>query len=340
MLKEVWARSHKGSPEALLAITKRPPNSETLVQAVPHSPKSNHSLGSIAISDDESAKIDGVQEISESEDTKGELEHSDFQSDIKNVDSNALEFAEQHISAIADQVSLVLADNIAKNDKIPFSPDKLTRFHSRAPPNISIRDYILRIIKFCSLDKVVLLVLLYLADLFADSYPYFVLNSLTVHRFLITASTVAAKGLCDQFCSNTHYAKVGGVSVIELNLLEVEFLTRLCYRIVPKHASLPKYYALLREKRKLLPSSPTALRPTQFAAKQNGQNTDEAKNFANRKHARDESNFSTPSVSESDITEHSQAKAPAKSGNKGLKAMKETFRFLQPSKKKRGESNG
>jgi hypothetical protein len=59
---------------------------------------------------------------------------------------------------------------------------------------------------------------------------------------MITAAMVGSKGLCDSFCTNAHYAKVGGLSKVELNLLEVEFLVRVDYRIVPKVPMLNNYY--------------------------------------------------------------------------------------------------
>jgi hypothetical protein len=79
-------------------------------------------------------------------------------------------------------------------------------------------------------------------------YPAFTISSLTVHRFLITSATVAAKGLSDSFWTNSLYARVGGVSVRELALLELEFLRRLDWRIVPKPEVLVDYYKGLVER--------------------------------------------------------------------------------------------
>ncbi len=73
-------------------------------------------------------------------------------------------------------------------------------------------------------------------------YPAFTITSLTVHRFLITAATVAAKGLSDSFWNNTTYARVGGVKLEELGLLELEFLHRVDWRIVPNPEVLVDYY--------------------------------------------------------------------------------------------------
>lgn len=118
------------------------------------------------------------------------------------------------------------------------SASGLTRFHSRIPPEISVYDYLLRLTKYSSLEHCVLLSAVYYIDLLSSVYPTFTLNSLTVHRFLLTATTVASKGLCDSFCTNTHYAKVGGVHSSELNILEREFLKRVNYRILPRDDNL------------------------------------------------------------------------------------------------------
>ncbi|KAF9935246.1 hypothetical protein BGZ67_003464 [Mortierella alpina] len=52
----------------------------------------------------------------------------------------------------------------------------------------------------------------------------FRVNSFNIHRLLITCLMVAAKFTSDHFYSNVRYAKVGGLSLLELNQLELEFL--------------------------------------------------------------------------------------------------------------------
>jgi hypothetical protein len=54
---------------------------------------------------------------------------------------------------------------------------------------------------------------------------------LTVHRFLISSACVASKAICDSFCTNSHYAKVGGIKVDELNLLERELISGLGWKL-------------------------------------------------------------------------------------------------------------
>lgn len=84
--------------------------------------------------------------------------------------------------------------------------------------------------------------MVYYIDRLCALYPDFTINTLTVHRFLITAATVAAKGLSDSFWSDSTYARVGGVKIAELKLLELEFLQKVDWKIVPNHEVLIAYY--------------------------------------------------------------------------------------------------
>jgi len=79
-------------------------------------------------------------------------------------------------------------------------------------------------------------------DRLCSLYPSFVINSLTCHRFLITAATVATKGLSDSFWNNSTYARIGGLRPAELGLLEYEFLYRVDWRIIPADSDLMDYY--------------------------------------------------------------------------------------------------
>ncbi|RYO86566.1 hypothetical protein DL766_003439 [Monosporascus sp. MC13-8B] len=115
---------------------------------------------------------------------------------------------------VEDMVILIanmLGELIETNDSIAMKSGQLTRFHSRTAPDFTI-------------------------------------NTLTVHRFLITAATVAGKGLSDSFWNNSFYARVGGVKVAELKLLELEFLYRVDWKIVPNPEVLVAYYKGLVER--------------------------------------------------------------------------------------------
>ena len=161
-------------------------------------------------------------------------------------------------------ISHMLGELIATNDPMALTSGRLTRFHSRfvllcrhvvspltcwslelncrTAPAISVRDYLHRLAKHATLTPAVLLSMVYYIDRLCLLYPDFTINTLTVHRFLITAATVGAKGLSDSFWNNTTYARVGGVRVQELKTLELEFLKRVDWKIVPQPKVLAAYY--------------------------------------------------------------------------------------------------
>lgn len=128
--------------------------------------------------------------------------------------------------------SPMTADN---KQESPASKNKLlTRYHSRTPPAIWIDTYISRLVKFNNLTQANLLLTIYYIDLLSHNFqPYFTLNSWTVHRFLLVATMLAQKALEDFFYTNEHYAKVAGVALTELNCLELDFLSRVNWRVVP-----------------------------------------------------------------------------------------------------------
>jgi len=83
-----------------------------------------------------------------------------------------------------------------------------------------------------SSQKACLLLTLHYIDQISARQPTFIFTSLTCHRFIISAITASSKGLCDAFCTNQLYAKVGGISVLELNTLEREFLSVIDWRLM------------------------------------------------------------------------------------------------------------
>jgi len=90
--------------------------------------------------------------------------------------------------------------------------------------------------------------MVYYIDRLCLLYPIFTISSLTVHRYLITAATVGAKGLSDSFWTNSTYSRVGGVSLKELALLELEFLEKMDWKIIPPSDALVTYYNNLVER--------------------------------------------------------------------------------------------
>ncbi|KAJ7039220.1 cyclin-domain-containing protein [Mycena alexandri] len=157
----------------------------------------------------------------------------------------ALDFAAVPIDSLVLLIADMLERLMAHNDLIPLLPESLTRFHSRSAPGITVLDYLRRIVRFTNVEKSCLLITLHYIDQICARMPLFTLSSLTCHRFIIASITVSSKGLCDTFCTNSLYAKVGGISVTELNILEREFLEKIDWRLMCTREVLQEYYVNL-----------------------------------------------------------------------------------------------
>ncbi|KAJ2633804.1 Pho80p cyclin [Coemansia sp. RSA 1694] len=155
-------------------------------------------------------------------------------------------YYEADIERLTQLVANMFSRVVQHNDRLPMAQQqKPTRFHSRAPPNITVNEYLQRVAKYGSLEPACLLLLLIYVDRICERNPSFTISSLTVHRFIITAATIACKTLCDAYCTNLHYAKVGGVSMQELNSLEVEILRMMGWHLVATQEQLEQYYFTL-----------------------------------------------------------------------------------------------
>jgi len=148
----------------------------------------------------------------------------------------------EHLCPLIADMLLRLMEH---NDKIPLSPEILTRFHSRTSPNISVLDYLRRIVQYTKVERSCLLITLHYIDQLCARNPRFTITSLTCHRFIITSIAISSKTFCDSFCTNNLYAKVGGISVAELNILEREFLRMIDWRLTCTPELLQEYYANL-----------------------------------------------------------------------------------------------
>ncbi|KAI0267022.1 cyclin-domain-containing protein [Gloeopeniophorella convolvens] len=125
-------------------------------------------------------------------------------------------YEDADIDALCQLIALMLDRLISINDRIPLSPESISRFHSASVPQISILDYLRRIVRFTNLEKTCLLIILHYIDQICARTPSFTISSLTAHRFIIAAAALASKTLCDAFCTNAHYARVLQVYYVSL----------------------------------------------------------------------------------------------------------------------------
>lgn len=126
--------------------------------------------------------------------------------------------------AVVPILACVLNQLCTRNDRLPFDQKNVSKFHALRPPAINIKDYLERISKYASCSGECFVLALIYIDRIIQINPTFVVNSLNIHRLLITSVMLGAKFFDDQYFNNAYYAKVGGVPCAEINCLEVEFL--------------------------------------------------------------------------------------------------------------------
>lgn len=111
----------------------------------------------------------------------------------------------------------------------PQAPASL--FCGLRAPAICLSSYLERIFKYANCSPACYVFAFIYLERLLENDPHLRITSLSVHRLLVTAVLVAAKFLDDSYFNNAYYSKVGGISLGEINALEVEFLTRLSFRL-------------------------------------------------------------------------------------------------------------
>jgi hypothetical protein len=79
-----------------------------------------------------------------------------------------------------------------------------------------MHDYLSRLSTKAALAPALLLTILYYINWLSALHPFFLLDSLNVYRFLITAVAVVTKGLLDSCLRTIDYAYIRGVKASEL----------------------------------------------------------------------------------------------------------------------------
>ncbi|MQL68524.1 hypothetical protein Taro_000830 [Colocasia esculenta] len=137
---------------------------------------------------------------------------------------------------------------------------KVTVFHGLTKPAITVRSYLERIFTYANCSPSCYVVAYIYLDRFSQRQPLVTLNSLTVHRLLVTSIMVAAKFMDDVCYNNAYFAKVGGISTLEINFLERDFLFGLGFRLNVTPAAFQSYCSLLQREMCLeCPASPLRL---------------------------------------------------------------------------------
>ncbi|KAH3731867.1 phosphate system cyclin PHO80 [Pelomyxa schiedti] len=115
------------------------------------------------------------------------------------------------------------ASSVQPSDPSDITATLLAAFDASAPPCIPLLVYTQRLLKYGATEESLVLSLMYIDNLLRD-YPDFILGDLNIHRLLLACVVVSLKHWEDVFYSNEFYSRVGGVTGLEMNDLEIAVL--------------------------------------------------------------------------------------------------------------------
>jgi len=132
-------------------------------------------------------------------------------------------------------------------DKSPFVSKSLktSGFFSPRAPSISLKNYLNLCLQHfhCSTECYVL-ALIYINRI-TKTEPGIAVCSLNVHRLLFLSLLLATKFQDDRCYSNKYYARLGGLPVEEVNMLEVKFLKMLDWKAKVEPQEYHFYHGLI-----------------------------------------------------------------------------------------------
>ncbi|OEL32974.1 Cyclin-P4-1 [Dichanthelium oligosanthes] len=122
----------------------------------------------------------------------------------------------------------------------------VSAFQGLTKPAISIGGYLERIFRFASCSPSCFVVAYIYLDRFLRRRPALAVDSFNVHRLLITSVLTAVKFVDDICYNNAYFARVGGISLVEMNYLEVDFLFGIAFDLNVTPAAFASYCAVLQ----------------------------------------------------------------------------------------------
>lgn len=181
---------------------------------------------------------------------KTERKNSDLQtstSSSSTIDSsdNESSFIEKTKPSLSAQIITIINLVLEKNRKSHIKNLPGCIFNSHRVPSISIETYFNRIInlslkKNCNNDSIVVSALIFI-DRLCKSKDNIILSHNNIHKIVLIAIMLSIKYNNDQHYSNQSYAKIGGIPLNELNMMEHEFLSIIGYELYISDDLYEKY---------------------------------------------------------------------------------------------------
>ena len=186
--------------------------------------------------DSEASSDDSIED----EDTKSQTDkdkekaqgNSPEEKEIKNLEL---------INSISKALNTILDKNKnVKNYKDILKKQSMMYFSANTIPNITIKDYLMRIQTYSEVEKSTLILSLILIDRMCRKSGI-LLTHYNIHRILFSSLLVSIKYNEDSYFDNNFYSQIAGVKPNELKLLEYTFLEYNDFNIFVKDDEYKQY---------------------------------------------------------------------------------------------------
>ena len=97
-----------------------------------------------------------------------------------------------------------------------------------------------RLVKYSKIEKSTLILILIYIDKFCDMNNVN-LTFYNIHKLILSSLVIAAKYNEDKYLSNEFYAKIGGITKKEIDILEYQFLTLINFSLYINDEIYHKY---------------------------------------------------------------------------------------------------
>lgn len=132
---------------------------------------------------------------------------------------------------IIKAIGCILRQLCERSDVSADDPETFKSFVALQLPTISILDYAKRLQRYMCCSPACFVIAMVYIDRLIQRNSRIIIHPLTIHRLLFVAVVCACKFWDDEFYKNSFYARVGGVTVKELNRLELDILLELDFQL-------------------------------------------------------------------------------------------------------------
>ena len=166
--------------------------------------------------DSEALSCDSIEDTRQTDEEKGKNKNEDENDNVKiNL---------QLIKSISNALSTILEENIQLDNykEIVKSQSKMI-FSANSIPDISIKDYLIRIQTYSGVEKSTLILSLILIDHICKK-SNLIITYYNIHRLLFGSILISIKFNEDTYYDNKFYSEIAGVKLKELKMIEYSFL--------------------------------------------------------------------------------------------------------------------